>query len=167
MTGSHLLMLQAPLLKLDGGVHPETRFIRLSGFTESAAFDATRWDSVCGLSARQRHNSARNAPMAYPRPACATRGNAAYGCSSSSTIDACIILCPTLSAEGAPPDLPEALKRSNSAANALLPVLPIVTHGARRLPPSGSTAGSALSPTPPQGGSDTGAPYASLISLPP
>ncbi len=35
-------MLQAPLLKLDGGVHPETRFIRLSGFTESAAFDATR-----------------------------------------------------------------------------------------------------------------------------
>ena len=91
MTGSHLLMLQAPLLKLDGGVHPETRFIRLSGFTESAAFDATRWDSVCGLSARQRHNSARSAPMAYPRPACATRGNAAYGCSSSSTIDACII----------------------------------------------------------------------------
>ena len=91
MTGSHLLMLQAPLLKLDGGVHPKTRFIRLSGFTESAAFDATRWDSVCGLSARQRHNSARSAPMAYPRPACATRGNAAYGCSSSSTIDACII----------------------------------------------------------------------------
>ena len=33
--------------------------------------------------------------------------------------------------------------------------------------PTGSTAGSALSPTPPRGGSDTGAPYASLISLPP
>ena len=29
-----------------------------------------------------------------------------------------------------------------------------VAHGASRLPPSGSTAGSALSPTPPQGGSD-------------
>ena len=28
----------------------------------------------------------------------------------------------------------------------------IVTHGGRCLPPSGSTAGSALSPTPPQGG---------------
>ena len=31
----------------------------------------------------------------------------------------------------------------------------IVTYGTPRLPPSGSTAGSALSPTPPQGGSDT------------
>ena len=30
------------------------------------------------------------------------------------------------------------------------------------MPPSGSTTGSALSPTPPQGGSDTGAPYAGL-----
>ena len=41
------------------------------------------------------------------------------------------------------------------AAKTPLPVLLIVTHGARSLPPSGSTAGSALvSPTPPQGGSD-------------
>ena len=39
--------------------------------------------------------------------------------------------------------------------------------GTPRLPPSGSTAGSALSPTPPQGGSDTGAPYASLEITPP
>ena len=52
-------------------------------------------------------------------------------------------------------------------ALALLAVLLILTHGTWRLPPTGSTAGSALSPTPPQGGSDTGAPYASLISLPP
>ena len=35
-----------------------------------------------------------------------------------------------------------------------LPVPLEVTHGAPCLPPSGSTAGSALSPTPPQGGSD-------------
>ena len=54
-------------------------------------------------------------------------------------------------------------RSQNDAADTPL----IVTHGTRRLPPSGSTAGSALSPTPPQGGSDTGAPYASLISLPP
>ena len=48
------------------------------------------------------------------------------------------------------------------------PPLPlIVTHGARCLPPTGSTAGFALSPTPPQGGSDTGAPYASLKITPP
>ena len=39
--------------------------------------------------------------------------------------------------------------------------------GTPRLPPSGSTAGSALSPTPPQGGSDTGTPYASLKITPP
>ena len=38
----------------------------------------------------------------------------------------------------------------------------IFTYGTPRLPPSGSTTGSALSPTPPQGGSDTGAPYAGL-----
>ena len=64
--------------------------------------------------------------------------------------------------------MPEALKRSHDAAKAPLPVLLIVTHGAGRLPPSGSTAGSALvSPTPPQGGSDTGAPYASLKITPP
>ena len=36
-----------------------------------------------------------------------------------------------------------------------LRVLLIVTYGTPRLPPSGSTAGSALSPTPPQGGSDS------------
>ena len=36
-----------------------------------------------------------------------------------------------------------------------LRVLLIVTSGTPRLPPSGSTAGSALSPTPPQGGSDS------------
>ena len=156
MTGSHLLMLQAPLLKLDGGVHPKTRFIRLSGFTESAAFDATRWDSVCGLSARQRHNSARSAPMAYPRPACATRGNAAYGCSSSSTIDACIIYvlryrqkvrrqtcrkpssartppptrcCPSLTGRGV---CPPPARRDAAFA-------PLRLDGTRRLPPSGST----------------------------
>ena len=41
-------------------------------------------------------------------------------------------------------------RSQNDAADTPL----IVTHGARRLPPSGSTAGSALSPTPPQGGSD-------------
>ena len=39
--------------------------------------------------------------------------------------------------------------------------------GTPRLPPTGSTAGSALSPTPPQGGSDTGTPYASLKITPP
>ena len=36
-----------------------------------------------------------------------------------------------------------------------LRVLLTVTSGTPRLPPSGSTAGSALSPTPPQGGSDS------------
>ena len=36
-----------------------------------------------------------------------------------------------------------------------LRVLLIVTSGTPRLPPSGSTAGSALSPTPPHGGSDS------------
>ena len=36
-----------------------------------------------------------------------------------------------------------------------LRVLLVVTSGTPRLPPSGSTAGSALSPTPPQGGSDS------------
>ena len=36
-----------------------------------------------------------------------------------------------------------------------LRVLLLVTYGTPRLPPSGSTAGSALSPTPPQGGSDS------------
>ena len=35
-----------------------------------------------------------------------------------------------------------------------LRVLLIVTYGTPRLPPSGSTAGFALSPTPPPGGSD-------------
>ena len=44
---------------------------------------------------------------------------------------------------------------------------PLRLDGTRRLPPSGSTAGSALSPTPPQGGSDTGTPYASLKITPP
>ena len=39
---------------------------------------------------------------------------------------------------------------------------PLRLDGTPRLPPSGSTTGSALSPTPPQGGSDTGAPYAGL-----
>ena len=53
----------------------------------------------------------------------------------------------------------EALER---AANVPLPLPLIVTHGAPRLPPSGSTAGSALSPTPPQGGSDTRASCAGL-----
>ena len=57
-------------------------------------------------------------------------------------------------AEGAPSELPDALKRSNDAARVPLPVPLIVTHRAWRLPPSGSTAGSALSPTPPPGGSD-------------
>ena len=149
-------MLQAPLLKLDGGVHPANRFIRLSGFTESAAFDTTRWDSVCGLSARNRHYSARSAPMAYARPACATRGNAAYGCSSSSTIDACIIYvlryrqkvrrqtcrkpssartppptrcCPSLTGRGV---CPPPARRDAAFA-------PLRLDGTRRLPPSGST----------------------------
>ena len=57
-------------------------------------------------------------------------------------------------AEGAPSGLPDALKRSNDAARVPLPVPLIVTHRAWRLPPSGSTAGFALSPTPPPGGSD-------------
>ncbi len=52
----------------------------------------------------------------------------------------------------------------STAGSALSPTF---TYGARRLPPTGSTAGSALSPTPPQGGSDSGAPYASLEITPP
>ena len=36
-----------------------------------------------------------------------------------------------------------------------LRVLLIVTYGTPRLPPTGSTAGFALLPTPPQGGSDS------------
>ncbi len=72
-----------------------------------------------------------------------------------------------LAAGGAPSDLPEALKRSNDAAKAPLPVPLIVTRGVAWFPPSGSTAGSALSPTPPQGGSDTGTPCASLEITPP
>ena len=43
----------------------------------------------------------------------------------------------------------------------------IVIYGAGCLPPTGSTAGSALSPTPPQGGSDTGTPYAGRKITPP
>ena len=44
-----------------------------------------------------------------------------------------------------------------------VPVPPAVIYGARCLPPTGSTAGFALvSPTPPQGGSDTRASYAGL-----
>ena len=43
-----------------------------------------------------------------------------------------------------------------------VPVPLIVIYGAGCLPPTGSTAGSALSPTPPQGGSDTRASYAGL-----
>ena len=72
--------------------------------------------------------------------------------------------------------MPEALKLSKAAANVPLPGSLKVTHGAGclpptgstagRLPPTGSTAGSALSPTPPQGGSDTGAPYVSLMCKP-
>ncbi len=46
-----------------------------------------------------------------------------------------------------------------------LPVTGVIHSGAGCLPPTGSTAGFALSPTPPQGGSDTGAPYASRLSL--
>ena len=76
--------------------------------------------------------------------------------------------------------MPEALKWLNEAANAPLPVPLLVTHGARCLPPTGSTAGCALVwitclaispvpfpptgsaagfalalPTPPPGGSDS------------
>ena len=40
-------------------------------------------------------------------------------------------------AEGAPSELPDALKRSNDAARVPLPVPLIVTHRAWRFPPSG------------------------------
>ena len=53
-----------------------------------------------------------------------------------------------------PPACRSAVKRSNDAASAALSVSLVVTHGTPRWPPSGSTAGCAVSPTPPQGGSD-------------
>ena len=63
--------------------------------------------------------------------------------------------------------LPERTAFPERRRQGFAPVPLTFTHGAGRLPPTGSTAGSALSPTPPQGGSDTGAPYASLKITPP
>ena len=63
--------------------------------------------------------------------------------------------------------LPERIAFPERCRQGLAPVPLTFTHGAGRLPLTGSTAGSALSPTPPQGGSDTGAPYASGKITPP
>ena len=49
---------------------------------------------------------------------------------------------------------PRDRMRAGRPRSQAMPSRLIVTYGVRCLPPSGSTAGSALSPTPPQGGSD-------------
>ena len=61
--------------------------------------------------------------------------------------------------------LAPASTKAAPRALALLAVLLILTHGTWRLPPTGSTAGSALSRLPPQGGSAAGLPFANHSPL--
>ena len=89
----------------------------------------------------------------YPQSPTVTTARAGFRCNNLSSCLSCASCASMLIIRFVATRAVEAAPSRFVALRVLL----IVTYGTPRLPPSGSTAGSALSPTPPQGGSDTGA----------